>query len=201
MRLLHLVPVLVAALSACPAPAGHPHPTPAGHPEAPAGSKPVIPKGGIPARLELGRGVVVVDSANGPQRFKVELAVKDHERQRGLMYRESLGDDEGMLFLFERQEARSFWMKNTWLPLDMLFIDDDLVVRGIVENAEPLTLSSRKVAAPTRHVLELRGGLARTLGIAVGSKVTFEGVPPELWQKNGLSNKTTTTNTEPGKSP
>ena len=125
----------------------------------------------------------MVQTATGPQRIRVELAQKNHERERGLMYRESLDDDEGMLFLFEEQELRSFWMKNTYIPLDMFFIDEDLVVQGIVENAEPLTTSSRRIDKPTRHVLELKGGAARKLGIAVGSTVSFEGVAPELWAK------------------
>ncbi len=137
----------------------------------------------VPPRLDLQRAVVVVETATGPQRIRVELAVKSNERERGLMYRESLDDDEGMLFLFEEQERRAFWMKNTYLPLDMFFIDEDLVVQGIVENAEPLTTSSRRIDKPTRHVLELKGGAARKLGIAPGSRVTFEGVPLELWQR------------------
>lgn len=98
------------------------------------------------------------------------------------MYREHLDDDEGMVFLFERQQRLSFWMKNTWIPLDMLFIDSSLTVAGIVENAEPLTLSGRGVDAPSRFVLELKGGTAAALGLAVGQQVRFEGIDASLWQ-------------------
>ena len=138
-------------------------------------------KGDIPAPFDLDRAVVVIESKAGPQRFKVQVAKLDKERQRGLMYVESMPDDEGMIFLFEKQEQRSFWMKNTWIALDMLFIDEDHVVTGIVENAEPLTTSSRKINGATRFVLEVNGGLTRKLGIAAGDKVTWEGAAQPLW--------------------
>ena len=163
-----------------------------------AGAQPekTATKSAIPARLNLARGVVVVQTATAPLRFRVELALTGPERERGLMYREVLADDEGMLFLFEKQEPRSFWMKNTYLPLDMVFIDEDLVVQGIVENAEPLTTSSRHIEKPTRHVLELNGGAARRLSIGVGNTVALEGVAPELWQKTNTATPVTTSTTK-----
>lgn len=133
----------------------------------------------VPA-MRAHSGTVTIDTAAGPQRFTVELAITDPERQKGLMFREHLDDDSGMLFLFEKQKELSFWMKNTRIPLDMLFIDEGGTVAGIVENAEPLTLVSRKVAAPSRYVLELNGGAARKLGLAAGQRVHFEGVPRSL---------------------
>lgn len=179
-----LVPVLVAfALCACPATT-----TPADGHRPPKG--PPKSRGEIPPPFVLDRGVVVVESTGGPQRFKVEIAAKANEQQRGLMYREALAEDEGMIFLFSHQKVQSFWMKNTWIPLDMLFIDEDLVVRGIVENAEPLTTTSRKIDVPTRHVLEVKGGLTRKLGIVAGAKVTFEGIPELLWQKTPTKQET-----------
>ena len=99
------------------------------------------------------------------------------------MYREHLDDDEGMLFIFERMQPLSFWMKNTWIPLDMLFIDEDFVVVGIVENAEPLTTTSRRVDKRSRYVLELAGGAAQKLGLKAGDVARFEGVPLDLIQK------------------
>ncbi len=126
------------------------------------------------------RGVVVVDTATGPLRFPVELALTDGERQRGLMFREHLDDDAGMLFVFERAKPQSFWMKNTRLALDMIFIGEDGTIAGIVENAEPLTTQSRRVPAPSRYVLELLAGSARKRGLAAGQRVTFEGVPASL---------------------
>lgn len=142
-----------------------------------------VGRGDVPPRLDLATGAVVIDTPAGERRFKVELAVRDNERQRGLMYREKLADDEGMLFLFERQQPLAFWMKNTWIALDMLFITDDLTILGIVEGAEPLTTSSRKVPGESRFVLELRGGLSSELGLQAGQKVRFEGVPEKLWLK------------------
>ncbi len=140
-------------------------------------------RAGVPAPLPFERGVVTVATPTGELRFKVEVAVKDNERQRGLMYRDHLDDDAGMVFIFEREEALRFWMKNTWIPLDMLFINDDLEIVGIVENAEPLTLAGRGVDEPSRFVLELKGGSAAARGIVAGQRIGFEGIAPALWQK------------------
>ena len=170
--------VLVGLLSSCTAP-------PTSHPAPPPGAQAPRPEArlDVPPRFELDTGVVVVVTPGGERRFKVELAVKDNERQRGLMYRDSLADDEGMLFLFEEMGPLSFWMKNTWIPLDMLFIDDDLTVVGIVENAEPMTTTPRSPGGHSRFVLEVKGGLSQQLGMAAGQKVRFEGVPDSLWKK------------------
>ena len=126
------------------------------------------------------RGTVAIESAGGVRRFTVELAISDAERQKGLMFREHLDDNTGMLFLFEKQHALSFWMKNTRIPLDMIYIDEAGTIAGIVENAEPLTLVSRKINNPSRYVLELNGGASRKLGIVEGQRVHFEGVPVNL---------------------
>jgi uncharacterized membrane protein (UPF0127 family) len=82
-----------------------------------------------------------------------------------------------MLFLFEASEVRAFWMKNTLIPLDMIFIDDGGRVAGIVREAEPLTLTPRTPGVPARFVLEVRGGWAARHGVAPGDRVRFEGVP------------------------
>jgi len=171
--LLAVVAAAVLATS-CQAPAS---PAPAPAPSAP---RPPV-RGDVPPRLALETGVIIVDTPQGERRFKVELAVKDNERQRGLMYRESLADDEGMVFFFERMQPLAFWMKNTFIPLDMIFIDDALRIVGIVESAEPLTTTSRRVPGLSRFVLEVRGGLSAELGIAAGQRVRFEGVPEALW--------------------
>jgi uncharacterized membrane protein (UPF0127 family) len=167
----------VFALAACSAPP----------PSKPTSSTPAakvpVSREGVPAPLDLDRGVVTVATPTGELRFKVEVAVKDNERQRGLMYRDHLDDDAGMVFIFEREEALRFWMKNTWIPLDMLFINDDLEIVGIVENAEPLTLTGRGVDEPSRFVLELKGGSAAARGIVAGQRIGFEGIAPALWQK------------------
>lgn len=156
-----------------------------------------------PAAGELfaSRGAVVIETASGPLRFAVELALTDRERQHGLMFREHLDDDAGMLFIFERQRLQSFWMKNTRIPLDMIFIDAGGEIAGIVEGAEPLTLSARRVDKPSRYVLELNGGAARRLGIAPGQHVRFEGVPPELVDPRVLSSASSTPPAAPSPAP
>ena len=122
-------------------------------------------------------GAVIIQTPTGAQRYAVELAIDPGQRNKGLMFREQLDADAGMLFVFEDMRIQSFWMKNTRIPLDMIFIDDELVIAGIVESAEPLTLTSRKVDKKSRFVLELAGGTSRQRGIAAGQHVTFEGVP------------------------
>ena len=130
---------------------------------------------------------VIIDTDAGPQRFTVELAATTPARTKGLMFREHMDDDAGMLFLFEEQGPQSFWMKNTRIPLDMIFIDAGGTIAGIVEDAEPLTLTSRGVDKPSRYVLELNGGTSRKRGITAGQRVRFEGVPVDLVDARVLS--------------
>lgn len=115
--------------------------------------------------------IIVVSSKNGPIRLNVELAVTEETRRKGLMFREQLGPDEGMLFDFFREGYRSFWMKNTPLPLDMLFIKADGTISTIAENTEPYSETPRPSSEPVRAVLELNGGRARALGIEPGQVV------------------------------
>jgi uncharacterized membrane protein (UPF0127 family) len=168
--------VFVAALGSCAASCA-----PAAQSEPSAAPKPA------PAQVRAERtaplGAVVIEALSGPQRYQVELAITPAERNRGLMFRDRLDEDAGMLFVFEDMRIQSFWMKNTRIPLDMLFIDEDFVIVGIVESTEPLTLTSRRVDKPSRYVLELAGGVSRKRGLAAGQKVMFEGVSPTLTQK------------------
>jgi uncharacterized membrane protein (UPF0127 family) len=119
---------------------------------------------------------VLVPAAGRNVSFRVELARTPEEHERGLMYRPQLDPDAGMLFLFDRPAPLSFWMKNTLIPLDMLFIDADHKIVGIVENAEPQTLTSRRVDEPAQYVLEIGGGLSARLGIRPGAIVEFRDV-------------------------
>ena len=91
------------------------------------------------------------------------------------MYRESLAPDRGMILIFHDDRQRTFWMKNTRIPLDIIFITKDRGIAGIVENAEPMTETPRRVNADSRFVLEVNGGLARTHGLAAGDRVYFFG--------------------------
>ena len=120
--------------------------------------------------------VVLTPAGHDPVRVVVEVARTDEERRRGLMYRQNLAPDAGMLFLFEEDEIHSFWMKNTLIPLDMIFIRKDGTVAGVVESAEPKTLTGRTVGKQSRHVLEVNGGFARAHGIGEGTRVTYEHV-------------------------
>lgn len=118
--------------------------------------------------------VVLLPEGREPVTVKVEVAANDPARERGLMYRRHLAEDAGMLFVFDRMEHQSFWMENTYIPLDMIFIDDALRVVGVVENAEPLTEDAREVEGESRYVLEVNAGFARQHDILPGTQVRFE---------------------------
>jgi uncharacterized membrane protein (UPF0127 family) len=120
---------------------------------------------------------VVLQGANGKEIFvKVEIASQPQERERGLMFRKELAENAGMLFVYQAEAPLSFWMKNTYLPLDMIFINDSMRIVGVVENATPLTLEPRSVDTPARYVLEVNGFFMRRHGILQGSRVRFEGI-------------------------
>jgi uncharacterized membrane protein (UPF0127 family) len=119
---------------------------------------------------------VEIDTGARRVTFHVELARTEPEREKGLMYREHLAPDAGMLFLFERSSVQTFWMKNTLIPLDMIFISPDYKIVGIVNDAEPQTLSVRSVGEPSQYVLEIGAGLSARLGFRAGQPVTFHGV-------------------------
>lgn len=99
------------------------------------------------------------------------------ELRRGLMFRRKLAPDEGMLFEFPDRKTHAMWMRNTFLPLDMIFIDGDLKdgfkVVGVIPEVKPLSEEPRKVDARSTHVLEVRGGFAKRYGIGPGSIVRF----------------------------
>jgi uncharacterized protein len=112
-----------------------------------------------------------IDASKGRIEFQVELAVTPAERTRGLMFRESLADDHGMLFDFGVPQPVAMWMRNTYIPLDMLFVRADGRISQIAANAEPL--SDKVIASnePVRAVLELRGGITSELGIKPGDRI------------------------------
>ncbi len=112
------------------------------------------------------------DAPNAPK-IEVELAKTPHDIERGLMYRRSMGDDHGMLFKLDGRREHTFWMHNTCIPLDMMFIDDDGVIVGIVEGAAPLTETTRSVGCPSVFVLEVNGGWARKRGVLPGQKIAI----------------------------
>lgn len=107
----------------------------------------------------------------GPQRFDVEVMRNDADRARGLMFRRSMAPNHGMLFDFERVEPVAMWMKNTYLPLDMLFIRPDGTVARVAADTEPLSTATILSGEPVLAVLELNAGTAARLGIRAGDRV------------------------------
>jgi uncharacterized protein len=110
--------------------------------------------------------------------FQVEVADTPTKRELGLQYRRDLAADRGMIFLFPTESEHTFWMKNTPIPLDMIFINSDGKIVGIVEQAVPFSLDSRAVPAASRFVLELNGGIAKRNGIKIGDSIRFQGISP-----------------------
>ena len=109
------------------------------------------------------------------QRFKVEVVDDDESRARGLMFRDSLAEDRGMLFVFEREQPLAFWMKNTKIPLDIMYFDDERRLVS-VSSAPPCTTPqcpNYPSKAPARYTLELKAGTARKLGAKQGDELTF----------------------------
>jgi hypothetical protein len=112
-----------------------------------------------------------IATRNGVHVFAVELAETDEQRARGLMFRKELPEGRGMLFDFKRETDVSMWMRNTYIPLDMIFIRGDGRILRIAENTEPLSERIIPSGGPVRAVLEVIGGTAKKLGIATGDRV------------------------------
>jgi hypothetical protein len=112
-------------------------------------------------------------TSTGRHAFQIEIANNDATRERGLMDRRYMAADRGMLFEFDREAPVSFWMKNTYIPLDMIFIAPSGVVTHIAANAEPLSERVIPSGGPCIAVLELAGGTAASIGLKVGDKVHY----------------------------
>jgi uncharacterized protein len=119
----------------------------------------------------------------GSARFTVEVADDNAERAQGLMNRDSLASSAGMLFIFDAPQPASFWMKNTLIPLDMIFVDESGLVREVKSNAIPGDETPIFGGNDILMVLEINGGLAGRLGITPGSEIRHPGLSPEkiLW--------------------
>jgi len=122
---------------------------------------------------------VYLSTPNGELAVDVEVVNTWPKIEKGLMYREHLGTDAGMLFMMGFEHDHAFYMRNTLIPLDMIFIKKDMTIAGISENAEPKTEKLRQVGVPSLYVLEVNGGYTRSHGVIAGAKVRFEGVPPD----------------------
>jgi uncharacterized protein len=119
------------------------------------------------------RDQLAIETTDGGQQFAVELAVTSEQRAQGLMYRQRMPADAGMLFLYPAARPVSMWMKNTLIPLDMLFIGDDGRILHIAERTIPGSTATISSMQPARAVLELNGGTAARLKIQVGDRVLY----------------------------
>ena len=115
----------------------------------------------------------------GQARFRVEVADEPAERSQGLMFREEMGRGEGMLFVYDFPQRATFWMRNTLIPLDMIFADDRGVVTRIHENAIPLDETTIDGGDGVLFVLEINAGLSRRLGIQEGSVLKHPAIGPD----------------------
>jgi uncharacterized membrane protein (UPF0127 family) len=117
---------------------------------------------------------LTIDSGQRRHKFIVEVAQTPEEQSQGLMFRQSLAPDRGMIFPFEEVRPAGFWMKNTLIPLDMIWIGPDRKISGIAENTVPMSLDSVDSPGPVTAVLEIAGGRSAELGVKVGDKVEWE---------------------------
>jgi uncharacterized protein len=151
--------VLAIACSACSTGAKHDEP-------------PTMPSNGS----AKAQAKVHIATQQGPLDVAVEVVSTEADIEHGLMFREHLGADAGMLFLLGHDKDWAFWMHNTLIPLDMIFIRRDMTIAGVVPNAEPKTDTLRKVGEPSLYVLEVNGGYCAAHGVAANQKVWFENV-------------------------
>jgi uncharacterized membrane protein (UPF0127 family) len=125
----------------------------------------------LAASITFEEAPLTIDAASGQFEFQVEMAVSPEQRGRGLMFREELAEDRGMLFDFGRLQQASMWMRNTYVPLDMLFIDPEGRITQIAAEIRPLSDAVIASREPVRAVLELRAGVTAKLGIRPGDRV------------------------------
>jgi len=116
---------------------------------------------------------LTIHSQSGDHRFTVEVAATPEQQERGLMFRRSLAGDRGMIFPYDPPQFVGFWMKNTLIPLDMVFIRADGRIARVAANTTPLSLDPVLSGDLIAAVLELRGGRAAELGIKAGDKVEW----------------------------
>ncbi len=114
---------------------------------------------------------ILIESGGKSHIFTVELALSRRQQMQGLMFRRQMAPDAGMLFVYRQEEPTAMWMKNTFVPLDMLFIGRDGVVKKIAERTVPLSEATITSGGPVVAVLELNAGTASRLGLKLGDKV------------------------------
>ena len=115
--------------------------------------------------------VLTIDTANGPHRFKVEVMRTETDRERGLMFRKTMAHDRGMLFEYPDEQNVAFWMHNTYLPLDMVFIAKDGRVVSVARDAKPMDDTLIPSGGPALGVLEVDAGTAKSIDLRIGDRV------------------------------
>lgn len=108
------------------------------------------------------------------QTFYLEIADEPSEQKMGLMYRKQMDEDKGMLFKFKNEKIQSFWMKNTYIPLDIIFLNSNYKVVGVINNTPILSEKSLKINTPSKYVVELNAGLADKHKISQGSSLIIK---------------------------
>jgi uncharacterized protein len=129
-----------------------------------------------PEPIFVSEGELNFTDAQGKELSKLEIEIVDNaaDRQKGLMFRKSMPEHQGMLFVFEEQEPQSFWMKNTLIPLDIIFVNDKNTVVSIQKNATPLSEKPLPSTGSALYVVETNGGYADKFGIKAGVKINFK---------------------------
>lgn len=107
------------------------------------------------------------------QQIKIEVKQNNQERAEGMMWRRSMEEDQGMLFIMDRNEPQSFWMRNTYIPLDIIFIGEDKRIVNIRKNAQPQTLAPQPSKGNAKYVLEVVGGFCEKYGVKAGDRIAF----------------------------
>lgn len=123
-----------------------------------------------------GSATLVFKTETGDHKFTVEVATTPREQAQGLMFRRSLPENAGMLFVYDRPQAAAMWMKNTLIPLDMVFIAPDATVLRVESNTEPFSTDVIPSGGPISAVLELNAGAAVKIGLKRGDKVIYPGL-------------------------
>jgi len=136
--------------------------------QAPAKEPVFVKEGELSFRNPDGKKVI--------HRIDIELAESGEERQQGLMYRKSMQDGQGMLFVFETEEPQAFWMHNTYIPLDIIYVNSKFQVVSIQKNCKILNDTPLPSGAPAQYVVEINGGLSDKLGIKTGSVIEWSNL-------------------------
>ena len=126
------------------------------------------------AQTGLATVPLTIQTATGKHRYTVEVAASPQAQETGMMYRRSMPANHGMIFPFATSRVLTFWMENTWLPLDLVFIGDDGKVVSIAADAKPMSRDIISSQVPARSVLELNGGEAARIGLRPGDMVSYK---------------------------